>query len=131
MLTSGAAVAAGVSLLEVGLARFDEVDHNVSYAENGEFQVVVDELRSGDGKRNPRGYELAEWQANGWDENSLFADPLFVDPANHDFHVRPESAPLKLGFTNFEMGKWGLTEGFPEKWLSEGPGVTPRRRSLK
>ncbi len=110
---------------------FDEVDRNVFYAENGEFQVVVDQLRSEGGKRNPRRYELTEWQALGWDKNSLFADPLFVDPANHDFRVRPESPALKLGFTNFEMGKWGLTEEFPEKWLSEGPGVAPRRRSQK
>ena len=110
---------------------FDEVDHNVFYAEKSEFQVVVDQLRSEDGKRNPRRYKLAEWQALGWDKNSLFADPLFIDPANRDFRLRPESPALKLGFTNFEMGKWGLTGEFPEKWLSEDPSVAPRRRSQK
>jgi hypothetical protein len=110
---------------------FDEVDHNVFYAENGEFQVVVDQLRSEGGKRNPSRYKLAEWQALGWDKNSLFADPLFIDPANHDFRMRPESPALRLGFANFEMGKWGLTEEFPEKWLSEDLGVAPRIRSQK
>jgi hypothetical protein len=110
---------------------FDEVDHNVFYAENGEFQVVVDRLRSEGGKRSPRRYELTEWQTLGWDKNSLFADPLFIDPANHDFRVRPDSPALKLGFTNFEMGKWGLTEEFPEKWLSEDPSVAPQRRNQK
>jgi hypothetical protein len=110
---------------------FEEVDHNIFYAESGEFQVVVDQLRSEGGKRNPRRYKLTDWQELGWDKNSLFTDPLFVDPAKHDFRVRPESPALKLGFTNFEMGRWGLTEKFPTIWLSEDPGVSRRGRSQK
>jgi len=85
------------------------------YAENDEFQVVVDQLLSEGGKRNRRRYNLAKWQTLGWDKNSLFADLLFIDPANHDSRVRSESPALKVGFANFEMGRWGLTEEFPEK----------------
>jgi hypothetical protein len=59
---------------------------------------------------------MEEWQKLGFDQHSVFADPLFVDPEKHDFRVRPESPALKAGFKNFEMGKWGLTDEFPEQW---------------
>jgi hypothetical protein len=45
----------------------------------------------------------------------VFADPLFVDPANNDYRVRPESPALRLGFKNFEMGRWGITNEFPRE----------------
>jgi len=82
----------------------------------GEFQAVVDQLRSESGKRNAKRYDLAGWQQLGFDQHSVFADPLFVDPAKNDFRVRPESPALKVGFKSFEMGKWGLTDKFPEQW---------------
>jgi hypothetical protein len=108
---------------------FAEIDRNLFWSEHGEFQSVVDQLRSESGKRNPRRYDLAGWQALGWDRNSVFADPLFVDPANRDFRVKPESPALRLGFTNFEMGGWGITADFPAQWLSEEAGDPPPRRS--
>jgi hypothetical protein len=95
---------------------FEKIDWNCFYTVNGEFAAVVDQLRSEAGKRNPRRYSLSEWQQLGFDQHSVFGDPLFVDPAQNDFRVRPESPALKAGFKNFEMGKWGLTEGFPERW---------------
>lgn len=94
----------------------EKIDNNCSYCVGGEFQAVVDQLRSEDGRRNPKRYNLEEWQKLGFDQHSVFADPLFVNPENYDFRVRPESPALKLGFNNFEMGKWGLTDGFPEQW---------------
>ncbi|MFZ0863148.1 MAG: right-handed parallel beta-helix repeat-containing protein, partial [Candidatus Sulfotelmatobacter sp.] len=94
----------------------EKIDNNCFYSVGGEFQAVVDQLRSEDGRRNAKRYNLEEWQKLGFDQHSMFADPLFVDPENHDFQVRPESPALKLGFKNFEMGKWGLTDGFPEQW---------------
>jgi hypothetical protein len=39
---------------------------------------------------------------------------MFVDPANDDYRVKPESPALKVGFRNFEMGQWGLAEDFPK-----------------
>ena len=95
---------------------FDRIDNNCFYATTGEFQAVVDQLRSENGKRNARRYTLEEWRKLGFDTNSVFADPLFVDPTHHDFRVRPESPALKVGFKNFEMGKWGLTSDFPNHW---------------
>lgn len=103
---------------------FDEVDRNLYYVPNGEFQAVVDQLRRNDGRMNPQRYNFSEWQALGWDRNSVFADPLFVDPGHNDFQVKPESPALPLGFKNFEMGKWGLTEDFPEHWASGTPHLS-------
>jgi hypothetical protein len=97
---------------------FEEIDRNCFYSTEGEFQAVVDQLRSEDGKRNPRRYNLAEWQELGFDRNSVFADPLFIDPQGGDFRVQPESPALKVGFKNFAMGQWGLTGDFPERWRS-------------
>jgi hypothetical protein len=97
-------------------AWLEKIDNNCFYCSGGEFQAVVDQLRSEAGRRNAKRYNLEEWQKLGFDEHSVFADPLFVDPDNHNFHVRPESPALRVGFKNFDMDKWGLTEDFPKQW---------------
>jgi hypothetical protein len=61
-------------------------------------------------------HTLAERQEHGYDKDSLIADPMFINPAKNDYRVKPESPALKLGFKNFEMGKWGLTDEFPKMW---------------
>jgi Right handed beta helix region len=95
---------------------FERMDNNCFYCVGGDFQAVVDNLRSEAGKRNPRRYTLEQWQGLGFDQHSVFADPLFVNPGERDFRVRPESPALRVGFKNFEMGKWGLTDEFPQQW---------------
>ena len=95
---------------------FEKIDNNCFYCVGGDFQAVVDQLRAEGGKRNPQHYDLAGWQKLGFDQHSVFADPLFVDPKNRNFQVKVESPALKVGFKNFEMGQWGLTDKFPERW---------------
>lgn len=47
-------------------------------------------------------------QSEGIDVHSLAVDPMFVDPANGDFRLKPDSPALKLGFVPFDMSKVGL-----------------------
>ena len=53
------------------------------------------------------GDDWAAWQAKGFDRNSLFADPQFVDPLSGNYHVRDTSPALALGFKNFPMDGFG------------------------
>lgn len=56
---------------------------------------------------------LDKHQQGGIDQNSLATDPLFVDPANGDFRLKPESPALKLGIIPFDMSKVGLLKTAP------------------
>jgi hypothetical protein len=48
-----------------------------------------------------------QWQEKGFDTNSVVADPLFVDAANDDYRLRPESPAFKLGFEPIPVDKIG------------------------
>ena len=41
---------------------------------------------------------LVQWKQLGYDEDSIIADPLFFDPGNDDYRLRPESPAFDLGF---------------------------------
>ncbi|NQT20659.1 MAG: hypothetical protein HQ592_13205 [Planctomycetes bacterium] len=93
-----------------------EIDHNLFWSDFGDFKACV--TPGANGKRTGKGLEtdilsLSEWQALGYDRHSVFADPMFVDPASGDYRVRPDSPALKLGFENFDMDRFGLTSDFP------------------
>lgn len=51
---------------------------------------------------------LAHAAKLGWDENSVLAEPMYVDPENGDFRVKEESPAIKLGFKNFPMDQFGV-----------------------
>lgn len=51
--------------------------------------------------------DWAAWRARGFDPNSVFADPQFVDPAAGDYRVREDSPARALGFRNFAMDGFG------------------------
>ena len=55
------------------------------------------------------GKSMLEKQRNdGVDTHSLAIDPLFVDPDNGDFRLKPDSPALKLGFVPLDMSQVGL-----------------------
>jgi len=92
----------------------EEIDNNCFFTRKGAFSARVQQLRGDEGaERGGQKYDLAGWQGLGFDVHSVFADPLFVDPEHNDFRVRADSPALKLGFRNFSMGQWGLTDEFP------------------
>jgi parallel beta-helix repeat protein len=49
------------------------------------------------------GHSFNEWKLRGKDAHSLYADPLFVDPENGNFTLRPESPALSLGFNQIDI----------------------------
>lgn len=52
--------------------------------------------------------EWESWQRLGWDQHSITADPLFVDPAKGDYHLKPGSPAEKIGFQATPIEKIGI-----------------------
>lgn len=65
------------------------------------------------GDPNLSGEVLTKAKDDGIDTHSLSANPLFVDPANGDFRLKPDSPALKLGIVPIDVSKCGLVEGMP------------------
>lgn len=72
-----------------------DTDHNIYFsASNGEL-----------------GREMLKTQRiGGVDAHSEAVDPLFVDAANGDFRLQPDSPALKLGFVPIDLSKVGLID---------------------
>ncbi len=53
------------------------------------------------------GKTLVQWQAQGYDQHSLIADPLFVDPDKRNFTLKPDSPAFELGFEPIDLSNVG------------------------
>jgi hypothetical protein len=53
------------------------------------------------------GATWAEWQTRGKDRHSQYADPLFANPEQGDFTLRPESPAFALGFQPIDLRQVG------------------------
>ncbi|MCS7311266.1 MAG: DUF5123 domain-containing protein, partial [Armatimonadetes bacterium] len=53
------------------------------------------------------GDDFEAWRAKGMDTHSLFADPLFEDPAGGNFRLKPNSPAFTLGFQPFDLQRVG------------------------
>jgi len=80
-----------------------ECDHNLYWAAGEDLNSLGDAL-------TPNG-TWAQWNEAGYDNNSVVADPLFVDPGNDDYRLQPDSPARKLGFKPIAMKRLGA-EGF-------------------
>jgi len=71
----------------------------------------------------PGGLNFEQWrQQRGQDRNSVMADPGFVDPANDNFRLKPDSPAFQLGFQPFDPSKAGrLTPPVLTKYLPPVP----------
>jgi hypothetical protein len=86
-----------------------KLDHNVYFDASG-APVKFEDL------------DLAAWQASGKDQGSLVADPKFVDAAQFDFRLKPDSPALKLGFQPIDYTQAGVY-GDPA-WRAEAASVS-------
>ncbi|MFC1713994.1 right-handed parallel beta-helix repeat-containing protein [Candidatus Poribacteria bacterium] len=76
-----------------------ESDYNVIFHAGGKELV---------NKGIPGIDSFEDWQKRDLDNHSIVADPLFVDPANDDYSLKPDSPALKLGFRPIDMSRVGL-----------------------
>lgn len=93
------------------------LENNIIYYTEGELFRRMSQLTSdrniywrvgGEEPEFPGGKTFAEWQAEGYDQHSLVADPKFVNPEKYDFRLRPDSPALALGFKPFDLDEAGL-----------------------
>jgi Right handed beta helix region len=98
------------------------------------------------GKEIDRNMFISEADRNafreqGCDANSVFGDPLFVDPAKGDYRVKDGSPAFAIGFTNFPMDQFGVkktelkaiarTPDFPAPYAAQiAPDVTEEPAAL-
>lgn len=76
-------------------------DKNAVFAKNLYFNAAGKPLYFGS-------MSFAEWQQSGQDAGSIVADPGFIDANSYDFHLRPNSPALTLGFKLFDYTKAGV-----------------------
>jgi hypothetical protein len=84
----------------------EESDYNVYYQAQGAPMRIL---------RLPGAEDYAAWQTRGLDAHSVVADPLFVDPAQDDYALKPGSPALKLGFRPIDLSTVGLRGSHWEK----------------
>jgi len=53
------------------------------------------------------GFTIDEWHQKGKDIHSVYTDPMFVNPEQFDFNLKPGSPALKMGFRNIDMKEVG------------------------
>ncbi len=76
-----------------------ESDYNLIFHTKGKEPVIagLDDVNS-----------FEDWQKRGFDTHSIIADPLFVDPENDNYSLRPDSPAFELGFKPIDLSRVGL-----------------------
>ncbi|MBT7165590.1 MAG: right-handed parallel beta-helix repeat-containing protein, partial [Victivallales bacterium] len=95
-------------------------DHNLVW--HGGLPVTIGQYGM---KNTPGSLTWEQWQLKGFDTHSVVADPLFVDPANDDYRLKPNSPAFKLGFKPIPVEKIGpYASPLRASWpIVEAPGV--------
>ena len=76
-----------------------ESDYNVIHHKGGTKMAI----RGLEGIEN-----FEDWKKLGFDTHSIVGDPLFMDPENDDYRLRPDSPALKMGFKPIDLSSVGL-----------------------
>lgn len=104
--------------------------NNIIYYDKGtlsssnwhKFNLLTDyniywDTRKGDIKFADKSF--SDWQKEGKDIHSIIADPLFVNPAAFDFHLRNQSVTRKIKFVPFDYSLAGVYGNEEWKKLAE------------
>lgn len=91
-----------------------EMDYNLFWNDLGAFRARVIGGERGMGEK--REYTLEAWQALGYDRHSVFADPGFMDAANGDYRLRPDSPALALGIHSVDTRLSGPEQEIISYW---------------
>lgn len=83
-------------------------DHNIYWKHGDAFFVW------GNGKRLPY-HEWTRLHGGKYDTNSLVADPMFVNPAQHDYRLRAQSPARKIGIEQIDVSAIGLLKDYPSR----------------
>lgn len=75
---------------------------------NGDWKIGRNVYWSTSGPPEFAGMDFAMWKTKGNDNDSIVADPLFVDASNDDYRLKPNSPALKLGFQPIDLRQTGL-----------------------
>jgi len=73
---------------------------------NADSNIYYNSLQSLESLRF-KGVSWDEWHQKGKDVNSLYTDPMFVNPEKYDFTLKFGSPAFKLGFKNIDITKVG------------------------
>ncbi len=73
------------------------------HAEKGKIQLQDISLHEAEALSN-----WASWQTEGWDKDSIVANPSFVAADEDDFRLNPDSPAKKIGFEPLPLDKMGL-----------------------
>jgi parallel beta-helix repeat protein len=82
-----------------------ESDYNVIYHAGRGSPIIRSRIESDSGG------SWEAWLEHGYEKNSVVADPLFTDPANHDYSLLPGSPALERGFQPIDLSDVGLRGG--------------------
>ena len=86
------------------LGTYKEILMNNTIGENKKWGKLIDyNFFMGDTTNNHLFFN------NGCDSNSIMGDPQFKNPSQGDYTVLNKAALLKLGFVNFDMNHFGVT----------------------
>jgi len=84
------------------------IDSNLFYNDIGKFYAVITpRIDKWWLPETAKKYTLEEWQNEGYDLHSIFADPLFIDSKKSNYRVAEDSPALKIGFKNFDISQVG------------------------
>ena len=95
-----------MELQNINDTSIDFSNYNLFFSEDAKFNV------SG----LPNGNNLSAWKDylnHKYDQNSLTADPSFVDAANRNYKLKPNSPAFKLGFSEIREDLIGTLASYP------------------